>query len=193
MSRITERSRSGALEAFLKGQKVLMLTEYDNGGLAIEKLEELLPEDARYLVDAVPAVENPEFKQAIEEMVEQKTEELTEESIAPPDEPEETELKTKRKSTPLPESEHEDRRAIIGELVEQGYQNKEIAEKTGIPVGTVGTYAAMFRKQKKEAEKGKPERMRIGICVCPASTEVRGQKSMDVTMQGLWSTAEDAQ
>lgn len=155
MSRITERSRSGALEAFLKGQKVLMLTEFDDDSLSIQRLEELLPEDARYLVDAVPAVENPEFKQAIEEMVEQKTEELTEESIAPPDEPEETEMKTKRKSTPLPESEHEDRRTIIGELVEQGYQNKEIAEKTGIPVGTVGTYAAMFRKQKKEAEKGK--------------------------------------
>ena len=31
--------------------------------------------------------------------------------------------------------------------MEQGYQNKEIAEKTGIPVGTVGTYAAMFRKE----------------------------------------------
>ena len=46
-------------------------------------MEELLPEEARYLVDTVPAVENPEFKQAIEEMVEQKTEELTEESIAP--------------------------------------------------------------------------------------------------------------
>lgn len=99
----------------------------------------------------------------------------------------------KRKSTPLPESEHEDRRTIIEKLVEQGYQNKEIAEKTGIPVGSVARYATAFRKQKKEKEKGKPERMGIGICVCPASTEVRGQKSMDVTMQGLWSTAEDAQ
>ena len=84
MNRITERSRSGALEAFLKGQKVLMLTEFDDDSLSIQRLEELLPEDARYLVDAVPAAENPEFKQAIEEMVEQKTEELTEESIAPP-------------------------------------------------------------------------------------------------------------
>ena len=84
MSWIRESSRTGALEAFLKGQKVLMLTEFDDDSLDIQRLEELLPEDARYLVDAVPAVENPEFKQAIEEMVEQKTEELTEESIAPP-------------------------------------------------------------------------------------------------------------
>ena len=84
MSRITERSRAGALEAFLKGRRVLVLTEFDDSSLAIQRLEKLLPEDARYLVDAVPAVENQEFKQAIEEMVEQKTEELTEESIAPP-------------------------------------------------------------------------------------------------------------
>lgn len=64
-------------------------------------------------------------------------------------------MKTKRKSTPLSESEHEDRRTIIGELVEQGYQNKEITEKTGIPVGSVARYATAFRKQKKEKEKGK--------------------------------------
>ena len=83
MSWIRESSRTGALEAFLKGGKVLVLTEFDDGSVAIQRLEELLPEDTRYLVDAVPAVENPEFKQAIEEMVEQKTEELTEESIAP--------------------------------------------------------------------------------------------------------------
>lgn len=83
MSWIRESSRTGVLEAFLKGQKVLVLTEFDDGSVATQRLEELLPEDARYLVDAVPAVENPEFKQAVEEMVEQKTEELTEESIAP--------------------------------------------------------------------------------------------------------------
>lgn len=64
----------------------------------------------------------------------------------------------KRKSTPLPESEHEDRRTIIEKLVEQGYQNKEIAEKTGIPVGSVARYATAFRKQKKEKEKGKTEK-----------------------------------
>ena len=78
MSWIRESSRTGALEAFLKGGKVLVLTEFDDGSVAIQRLEELLPEDTRYLVDAVPVVENSEFKQAIEEMVEQKTEELTE-------------------------------------------------------------------------------------------------------------------
>ena len=82
MSRITERSsRTGALEAFLKGQKVLMLTEFDDDSLGIQRLEELLPEDARYLVDAVPAVENPEFKQAIEEMVEPYREVTDEENL----------------------------------------------------------------------------------------------------------------
>ena len=85
MSWIRESSRTGALEAFLKGQKVLMLTEFDDDSLGIQRLEELLPEDARYLVDAVPAVENPEFKQAVEEMMEQESEHSIEpeESIAP--------------------------------------------------------------------------------------------------------------
>ena len=41
------------------------------GGRSLTKLVEMA------------TVENSEFKQAIEEMVEQKTEELTEESIAP--------------------------------------------------------------------------------------------------------------
>ena len=78
MSRITERSRAGALEAFLKGQRVLVLTEFDDSSLAIQRLEELLPEDARYLVDAVPAVETPEFKRAIEEMMDQEAGKQTE-------------------------------------------------------------------------------------------------------------------
>lgn len=86
MSWIRESSRTGALEAFLKGQKVLVLMELDDGSVVTQRLEELLPEDARYLVDAVPAVENPEFKQAVEEMMEQELENSIEpeESIAPP-------------------------------------------------------------------------------------------------------------
>ena len=88
-------------------------------------------------------------------------------------------MKAKKKSITLPESENEKRRTIIGKLVEQGYQNKEIAEKTGIPVGTVGTYAAMFRKQKKEAEKRKTgENADRHLCMSckyrSARTEING-------------------
>ena len=84
---LTEKSRNKALEAFLKGRKVIVMTVFDDGSIAAERLEDILmTEDRRYLVD-VPAVENPEFGQAVAEMVGQKQEEPTKEksSTPPPD------------------------------------------------------------------------------------------------------------
>ncbi|WP_156085450.1 hypothetical protein [Mediterraneibacter butyricigenes] len=39
-------------------------------------------------------------------------------------------------------SQAEERRVKIWDLVEKGYKNRAIAEKTGIPNGTVAHYAA---------------------------------------------------
>lgn len=83
---LTERSRNKALEAFLKGQKVIVMTVFDDGSIAADKLEDiLLTGDSHYLVD-VPAVENPEFKQAVSDMVQsgQKQEEPAEEKNSTP-------------------------------------------------------------------------------------------------------------
>ena len=83
---LTERSINKALDAFLKGRKVVVVNVYDDGSIDAEKLEDILPkEGAHYLVD-VPAVENPEFKQAVEDMIrpEEKQEELPEEKSSPP-------------------------------------------------------------------------------------------------------------
>lgn len=83
---LTERSRDKALEAFLKGRKVIVLSVYDDGSITSERLEDMLPtEDIHYLVD-VPAVENPEFKQAVANMVqsEQKQENPSAEDECPP-------------------------------------------------------------------------------------------------------------
>lgn len=83
---LTERSRDKALEAFLKGRKVIVLPVYDDGSITSERLEDMLPtEDIHYLVD-VPAVENPEFKEAVANMVqsEQKQENPSAEDKCPP-------------------------------------------------------------------------------------------------------------
>ena len=85
---LTERSRNKALEDFLKGRKVIVITVFDDGSIAADKLEDILmTEDVHYLVDA-PAVENPEFNQAVKEMVqnsaEQKHEEFSEEGKSTP-------------------------------------------------------------------------------------------------------------
>lgn len=50
-------------------------------------------------------------------------------------------------------SQAEERRVKIWDLVEKGYQNRAIAEKTGIPNGTVAHYAAEYRKQKEAKKK----------------------------------------
>ena len=84
---LTERSRNKALEDFLKGRKVIAITVFDDGSIAADKLEDILmTEDVHYLAD-VPAVENPEFKQAVADMVQpdQKQEEpAEEENVTPP-------------------------------------------------------------------------------------------------------------
>ncbi|HJC91947.1 MAG TPA: hypothetical protein H9695_13455 [Candidatus Mediterraneibacter excrementigallinarum] len=83
---LTEKARNNALEAFLKGRKVIVMTVFDNGSIAAEKLEDILmEEDRHYLVD-VPAVENPEFTQAVADMVQsgQNQEEPAEEKSSTP-------------------------------------------------------------------------------------------------------------
>lgn len=87
---LTERPINKALDAFLKGRKVVVVNVYDDGSINAEKLEDILPkEGAHYLVD-VPAVENPDFSQAVASMVhgsDQKPEESTEQksNTPPPD------------------------------------------------------------------------------------------------------------
>lgn len=83
---LTEKTRNKALEAFLKGRKVIAMTVFDDGSIAAERLEDILmTEDRHYLVD-VPAVENTEFKQAVADMVQsgQKQEEPAKEKSSTP-------------------------------------------------------------------------------------------------------------
>lgn len=83
---LTEKSRNKALEAFLKGRKVIVMTVFEDGSIAAEKLEDMLmTEDSHYLVD-VPAVENPEFKQAVTDMIQSdhKQEESSKEKSSTP-------------------------------------------------------------------------------------------------------------
>ena len=66
-----EKSLKEALSDYLLGRPVRVMREKEDGSLDIERLSDLLErEKNRYLVD-VPAVANPEFEQAVQEMVQE--------------------------------------------------------------------------------------------------------------------------
>mgnify|MGYP007061847386 CR=1 FL=1 len=66
---LIEKMINDALKDFLSGEKVVTVTVYDDGSVVAEKLEDVLQtEDVHYLVD-VPAVENPDFSQAVADMI----------------------------------------------------------------------------------------------------------------------------
>lgn len=66
-----EKSLREALEGFLKGRKVIAITDLGDGSLYAERIEKMLPKESRYMVD-VPVVEDPEFEKALANMVKAK-------------------------------------------------------------------------------------------------------------------------
>lgn len=131
---LTERSINKALDAFLKGRKVVVVNVYDDGSMDAERLEDILPkEGAHYLVD-VPAVENPDFSRAIADMVresDQKPEEPTgrESNTPPPTGPE--------VSDPLPAGTGKTKKETALELAAQGMNAGQIARQIGAKYSTV--------------------------------------------------------
>lgn len=148
----TEMSLKEALKYFMKGRKVLVLNEYDDKSISAERIEDCLPKEAKYLVD-VPAVPNPEFEQAVQDMVEpdQNENDAEGDEQPPPDQPEK---KLEKETVAAPgKMSREEKSKIIRPLIKKGLKNKEIAERTGIPLGTVNGLSGPIRKELKNPVK----------------------------------------
>lgn len=149
---LTEMSLKEALKYFMKGRKVLVLNEYDDKSISAERIEDCLPKEAKYLVD-VPAVPNPEFEQAAQDMVEpdQNENDAEGDEQLPPDQPEK---KLEKETVAAPgKMSREEKSKIIRPLIKKGLKNKEIAERTGIPIGTVNGLSGAIRKELKNPVK----------------------------------------
>ena len=150
---LTEMSLKEALKYFMKGRKVLVLNEYDDKSISAERIEDCLPKEAKYLVD-VPAVPNPEFEQAAQDMVEPDQNENDaegDEQLPPTDQPEK---KLEKETVAAPgKMSREEKSKIIRPFIKKGLKNKEIAERTGIPLGTVNGLSGPIRKELKNPVK----------------------------------------
>ena len=155
----TEMSLKEALKYFMKGRKVLVLNEYDDKSISAESIEDCLPKEAKYLVD-VPAVPNPEFEQAVQDMVEPDQNENDAEGDEQPT-PDQPEKKLEKETVAAPgKMSREEKSKIIRPLIKKGLKNKEIAECTGIPLGTVNGLSGPIRKELKNPAKA--ERIKSG-------------------------------
>lgn len=115
-----------ALKKFLQGKKVLVMYDETLGAdkpeFTVEPLEEILKRN-RFLVD-VPAIENPDFKQAVEKMVK----------------PKKTSTKTTKKKLANPphnKSKLDEREDEIIQMLKDGKSQREIAQDLGVTPSTI--------------------------------------------------------
>lgn len=143
-----------AIDYWKKGREVIVLDRHSQnafGGYDNFPFEELF-RNVELLVD-VPAVENPEFMQAVKDMVQPdpgQEEPSGEESVTPPPQkrPEVSEMLPAGKTA----------KEIILDLAAQGMTAPEIARKTGIKYNTVYFHLNPEKcsKRKKSAKLAKP-------------------------------------
>ena len=146
-----------AIDYYKKGKEVIVLDRNSLGkneksGYDTFPFSEL-GKNLDFLVD-VPAVPNQEFEQAVQDMVEPDQYENDaegDEQLPPPDQPEK---KLEKETVVSPgKMTREEKSKIIRPLIKKGLKNKEIAERTGIPLGTVNGLSGPIRKELKNPVK----------------------------------------
>lgn len=166
-----------AIDYYKKGKEVIVLDRNSLGkneksGYDTFSFSEL-GKNLDFLVD-VPAVPNPEFEQAVREMVEAGEDDIYRDELDPdeiiqdetregptPTEPEE---RMEKETVDLPADNTKEEKEIIRKLVEEGYTNNEISDQTGIPYGTVYMHAKKFRKKEKKPVADNSDRHKCRTC-----------------------------
>lgn len=146
-----------AIDYYKKGKEVIVLDRNSLGkneksGYDTFSFSEL-GKNLDFLVD-VPAVPNPEFEQAVQDMVEpdQNENDTEGDEQLPPPRP--TGEETGKRNVAAPgKMSREEKSKIIRPLIKKGLKNKEIAERTGIPLGTVNGLSGPIRKELKNPVK----------------------------------------
>ena len=166
-----------AIDYYKKGKEVIVLDRNSLGkneksGYDTFSFSEL-GKNLDFLVD-VPAVPNPEFEQAVREMVEAgeddiyrdelDSDEIIQDETREGPTPTEPEERMEKETVDLPADNTKEKKEIIRKLVEEGYTNNEISDQTGIPYGTVYMHAKKFRKKEKKPVADNSDRHKCRTC-----------------------------
>ena len=158
---LVEKNLKEALEYYIKGKPVTALWMGEDGSMNAMLLSDILDQPENHFLVDVPAVVNPDFEQAVQDMVEPDQNENDaegDEQLPPPDQPEK---KLEKETVAAPgKMSREEKSKIIRPLIKKGLKNKEIAERTGIPLGTVNGLSGSIRKELKNPAKA--ERIKSG-------------------------------
>lgn len=126
---LIEKDVKSALEDYVKGRKVTVLTVEESGKMDAGLLSDFLEnKDFHFLVD-VPAYENPDFSAAVRDMTESRS--SGEESPAPPH-PEKPGITAKSLAEERKDSNMENMKKRIGQYIRAGMTNADIARTLGI-------------------------------------------------------------
>lgn len=141
---LVEKKLGDALKAHEKGRKVVVLQELEDGSMWTTTMEDFLDDSIHYLVD-VPYNENPEFKQAVDDMISgiQKATLVPAEEDKPQEQPDSGGI-----TENVPETD-KSKYEIVEELTLQGMSCKEIVRLTGFKNSLVSQYRYKM-KQKSE-------------------------------------------
>ena len=80
---LIEKNLKEALEDYIKGKPVTVLWTRDDGSMDVRLLSDILEQEENHFLVNVPAYHNPEFAQAVAEMVEQNRPENCSAEVAP--------------------------------------------------------------------------------------------------------------
>ena len=69
---LIEKNLKEALADYIKGKPVTVLWTRDDGSMDVRLLSDILEQEENHFLVNVPAYHNPEFAQAVAEMVDQK-------------------------------------------------------------------------------------------------------------------------
>ncbi len=151
---LVEKNLKEALEYYIKGKPVTALWMGEDGSMNAMLLSDILDQPENHFLVDVPAAVNSDFEQAVQEMVKPDQNENDaegDEQLPPPDQPEK---KLEKETLAAPgKMSREEKSKIIRPLIKKGLKNKEIAECTGIPLGTVNGLSGPIRKELKNPVK----------------------------------------